>query len=143
MIAENTIRMVNGRFSRLLSIASALSGIEEPEMALTRRYPIIGWRFAIFYIMRQEGYSLHEIERGSGYHHSTVYHGSMRIAEALEMNTDRWFKQMYNDLSTADAEDTSEVIRTTDKRVRQWLAKNEVSEEVAARLMGQLATLKI
>ena len=136
-VIANAPRAVCGRAYELFSVASDLAKMPIEALLKGRRYPTIGWRYAVFYKMREEGYSLHEIERHTGYSHCAVYHGALHMAEALKANTDRWFKQMYLDLTAADIGGPVDVIRTTDTLIKRWLHRNGVSAELAERQIGR------
>lgn len=56
-----------------------------PFASRSRDVRMVAWRRVVFLKLRQEGYSLHEIERVSSYDHSTILEACKSLSEYIEI----------------------------------------------------------
>lgn len=66
------------------ALAEHLDGFD-PFGTRSRVRKVVIWRQCVYYRMRMEGYSLHQISAASGYNHATVLFGVGSMEDGLEI----------------------------------------------------------
>ena len=129
------------RYMTLLEEAAKLSGYTKEQLN-TRTYPQIGYRYAAYLIMREDGFTLKEIAKASGFNHATVYHGAAYASEALRYGSDKNVVNCYRTLKeVANGLPRENQMLTTQGRIEKWLKDNETPEPLYDKLIGSLAAI--
>lgn len=77
---------IGTRFSEILGAIANAKGGYNPFLGRERLQKDILWRQVVWFKLRNEGYSIHQIGKATGYSHSAVFCGCRAFRDALEVN---------------------------------------------------------
>lgn len=137
-------RKLQYNYNALISKASELSCADVHMLETTRKYPYVYWKFATWYILREQGATYTSIATVAKKNHATVINGITRIDDALKYNADPTGKKIYNKLKKAFTEvPPNNVISTTRTSIVEWLNTVTMDHETMNKLLSTISTLSV